>query len=347
MATRQQSEFPDYSRMAYILVIVISLLLILHWGKLLFIPLFLAFLTAIFLYPLTRFFERKHFNKILAAATSVVLFCLLLGVITYFFSSEFAQFLKALPDIKLKLDESVKEARDWISLNYHIANVGDTGLIDSSFNTLMSHAGDTLGVILKGLISLALYVFFSFYILYHRRLLENFILSFFQDPLRNKVEEIALNLRLLINGYVKGLLIEMVIFIVASFLLLMILGVKYALLMAVFAGVLNLVPYLGIYTAIIINAMITFSESSLPKAVEVAVVFVFIHVIDSNVILPRVVGSSVKMNAFVTLMAVVVGNLLWGIPGMFLFIPLTAILRVVGEKIKELRSWAILIGEES
>jgi predicted PurR-regulated permease PerM len=127
----------------------------------------------------------------------------------------------------------------------------------------------------------------------------------------------------------------------------MIFGVKYALLMAVFAGALNLVPYLGIYTAIVINATITFSESGLTRAAEVTAIFIIIHVIDSNVILPRVVGGSVKMNAFVTLVAVVAGHLLWGIPGMFLFIPLTAILRVVGEKIKELRSWAILLGEEN
>lgn len=345
--SRQESQFPDYSRTAYILVILISLLLLLYWGKMLFIPLFLAFLTAIFLYPLTRFFERKRMNKIVAAATSVVLFFLLLVIVTYFFSSEFAQFSKALPDIKLKLDETIKQARDWVSQNFHIANTANPGFIDSSLNQLMSHAGNTVAVILEGLISIALYLFFTFYILYHRRLLENFMLSFFKEPVRKKMSEITLDLRLLINGYVKGLLIEMLIFIGSSFLLLMILGLKYALLMAIFAGVLNLVPYLGIYTAIVINAMITFSEGGVTKAIEMAAVFIFIHVIDANVILPRVVGGSVKMNAFVTLIAVVAGNLLWGIPGMFLFIPLAAILRVIGEKTKELRSWAILIGEDN
>ena len=78
-----------------------------------------------------------------------------------------------------------------------------------------------------------------------------------------------------------------------------------------------------------------------------AAVFILIHIIDANIILPRIVGGSVKMNPFVTLIAVVVGHLIWGVPGMFLFIPLTAIIRVLSEKINEFRSWAILIGEET
>ena len=78
-----------------------------------------------------------------------------------------------------------------------------------------------------------------------------------------------------------------------------------------------------------------------------AAVFILIHIIDANIILPRIVGGSVKMNPFVTLIAVVIGHLIWGVPGMFLFIPLTAIIRVLSEKINEFRSWAILIGEET
>ncbi|HEY0433467.1 MAG TPA: AI-2E family transporter, partial [Chitinophagaceae bacterium] len=70
------------------------------------------------------------------------------------------------------------------------------------------------------------------------------------------------------------------------------------------------------------------------------------HIIDANIILPRIVGRSVKMNPFVTLIAVVAGNLVWGIPGMFLSIPLVGIFRVLSEKVKDLRPWAILISDQ-
>lgn len=340
-------DFPFFARVALVLIAILAVLLLLYWGRSIFIPLFLAFLTAIFLYPLTKFFEKNHFGKTAAAATSVLLFFLFIVILSYFFSAQFLQFIKSLPDLKLQLDALMKRIQAWLSENYHLSS--DTGInyVDSPLNKIVLVAGNTIPIILKSLILFALFLFFTFYILYHRKLLESFILSFFSQPHRKKMGEIAVELRSLINGYVKGLIIEMIIFIAVSLALLLILGIKYALLMAVFAGALNLIPYLGIYTATIINAVVIIAASGVKDGLEVAAVFIFVHIIDSNIILPRIVGASVKMNPFVTLIAVVAGAIIWGIPGMFLFIPLTAIIRVLGEKINEFRSWAILIGEDT
>src|SRR5437773_102832 len=346
LSFKDHSDFPFFVRAPLILIAIISSLLLLYWGRLLFIPLFLAFLTAIFLYPLTRFFEKKHFSKITSAATSVLLFFLVIGILLYFFSAQLLQFLKALPDLKLKLDALAERVQTWMWENYRINSSPEINYIHSPLS-IVSVAGNAIPIILKWLIVFALFLFFTFYILYHRRLLENFILSFFRESHRKKMGEIAFELRLVINGYVKGLMIEMLIFITSSLILLLVLGIKYALLMAVFAGVLNVIPYLGIYAATAINALVTFTATNLTEGLEVAAVFILIHIIDANIILPRIVGGSVKMNPFVTLIAVVVGHLIWGVPGMFLFIPLTAIIRVLSEKINEFRSWAILIGEET
>ena len=272
---------------------------------------------------------------------------LLIGVLLYFLSTQLLQFLKALPDLKLKLDALGERVQIWMSENYRISRDPEVNYIHSPLSKIISVAGNIIPSILKCLILFALFLFFTFYILYHRRLLENFILSFFRESHRKKIGEIAFELRSVINGYVKGLMIEMLIFIISSLILLLMLGIKYALLMAFFAGVLNVIPYLGIYAATAINALVTFTATNLTEGLEVAAVFILIHIIDANIILPRIVGGSVKMNPFVTLIAFVVGHLIWGVPGMFLFIPLTAIIRVLSERINEFRSWAILIGEET
>jgi predicted PurR-regulated permease PerM len=70
------------------------------------------------------------------------------------------------------------------------------------------------------------------------------------------------------------------------------------------------------------------------------------HFLDANVILPHVVGGKMKMNPFITILAVLIGRLVWGIPGMFLFIPLTAIIRLISEEVTGMKPWAILIGEQ-
>ena len=343
---KNHRDFSASARTTQILVWTICILLLLYWGKFLFIPLALAFLFAMFLYPLTKFLEEKHFTKFMAASASALVFFLFLCFILYFFSAQLSQFVKALPEIKTKLDTLTEDIQTWIARTYHINGQSQVSYINSAINKFFSFAGDTLSTILEGLILFTLVLFFTFYILYHRKLLKNFIFSFFKEPYKKKIQEVSLELRILINSYVKGLIIEMLILFVSSFILLFAFGIKYALLMAVFAGLLNLIPYIGIYTAIAVNTLITLATGSSTKAIEVAAIFIFMHVIDANIILPRIVGSSVKMNPFVTLIAVVAGNLLWGIPGMFLFIPLTAIFRLFSEKIKEFRSWAILIGEE-
>lgn len=133
-------------------------------------------------------------------------------------------------------------------------------------------------------------------------------------------------------NYVKGLLTEIFILIVLSSITLLILGIKYAILMAFFAGIFNIVPYIGIYTAALLNMLITIASGNGAKSLEVLLVFLIIHIIDSNLITPVIIGNRIKINPFLTLIAVIAGKLVWGIPGMFLFIPLTAIINIIIEK---------------
>jgi len=343
---KTNSDFPFLVRFALITVGTMSAILLLYWGKFLFIPLFLAFLTAIFLYPTTRFLEKKHFGKGWAASVSMLVFFLFVAIVLLFFNTQFSRFLKALPELKVKLDGLLQRIQVWAADTYHVQTDPGIGSVNSLLGKVATLAGTTVPLLLEWLVLFFLFLFFSFYILFYRERLENFILSFFKPAHKKKISEVALELRSVINGYVKGLMTEMVIVILLSFVLLLIFGIKYALVMAVFAGVLNLLPYLGIYVAATINTVLILATTSSVKGVETAAVFIFVHVIDANIIMPRIVGRSVKINPFVTLIAVVVGNLIWGIPGMFLFIPLTALLRVLGEKMREFRSWAILLGEE-
>ena len=62
--------------------------------------------------------------------------------------------------------------------------------------------------------------------------------------------------------------------------------------------------------------------------------------------LPRVVGSKVKINALVTILGVILGEHLWGIAGMFLAIPIIALLKVVFDSVETLNAWGFILGDE-
>jgi predicted PurR-regulated permease PerM len=200
--------------------------------------------------------------------------------------------------------------------------------------------------IAETLILTIFFFIFTFFILQYRRLLMHFVVELFDHEHNEKVQVVIVRIRSLINSYVVGLLIEMSVIAVLIFASLMIIGVKYALLISIMAAVLNIIPYLGIYSCMAIAMIITAATGTTGQVVAVAIVFLVTHFADANVILPHVVGGKVKMNPFITILAVLIGHLVWGIPGMFLFIPLTAILRLISEEVPGMRPWAILMGEE-
>src|SRR5205823_908388 len=96
-------------------------------------------------------------------------------------------------------------------------------------------------------------------------------------------------------------------------------GVKYALLLGVLAAVMNIIPYLGIYSAAAIASLITLSNSTPAHASGVIIILIIVHFIDANILMPRIVGRRVNMNPLVTIVTVLTGQLVWGIAGMFLF----------------------------
>jgi predicted PurR-regulated permease PerM len=158
------------------------------------------------------------------------------------------------------------------------------------------------------------------------------------------VLEVIMETKGMINAYVLGLLIEMAVVGVANCATLLILGVPYAVLLGVMSAVLNIIPYLGIYSSIVVCMLVTFANTSANLAIEVGLALFIIHLLDSNILFPRVVGGRVKMNPFISIIAVVVGQSLWGVPGMFLFIPIVGMMKLVCDRVEGLQAWGLLIG---
>jgi predicted PurR-regulated permease PerM len=319
-------------------------------AKSLLVPLFFSFLVAILLHPVVRFLEKRRFPRALAAVITLLGFMILLGGICFFFSHQVVRLSKDLPSLQEKVVEKWENIQDWISDKYHITNTQQTAYVNKSASGILNSAMNSVATTFMGIAEIVLltifFFIFTFFMLQYRRLLMKFVVELFDHEHNDKVKEIITRIRSLINSYVLGLLIEMCVVATIIFISLIIIGIKYALLISIIAGVLNIIPYLGIYTSMALALIITAATNSTGHVVAVGVVFLVTHFLDANVILPHIVGGKVKMNPFVTILVVLIGHLIWGIPGMFLFIPLTAMLRLVSEEVPGMKPWAILLGEE-
>jgi len=339
-----------YARVALILLGLALILLFMYLGKSILIPLFFAFLIAILLHPLAKSMERMRFPRAIAAIISVLVFVAFIGGLVYFFSHQVVRFSKDLPHLEQKFTSKVQGLQGWVSDTYNIDDSVQINYVAKSANGLVNTAVNSIATTFFGMVKFVVltifFLIFTFFILFHRRLLMHFLLALFHSDHSKRVRSVVLEVHSVINSYVVGLLLEMLVLGILIFTALTIAGIKYALLMAVLAGVLNIIPYIGIYTALFLSMFITLANGTGAQVLAIAVIFIVAHFIDANIILPRIVGGRVKLNPMITIIAVLIGSLLWGIPGMFLFIPLMAILRIISEEVEDLKPWSILIGEE-
>ena len=182
----------------------------------------------------------------------------------------------------------------------------------------------------------------------YKDLIKKFIVAAFNISSENKVREILSESRSVSHQYILGLLIEMVIVFALNAVGFLILGIEYALFLALVAALLNLVPYVGMLIANIFCMIMTFVFSeNIFDVIWVGVILAIVQFVDNNFLMPRIVGSKVKINALVTLLAVITGGTIWGVAGMFLSIPALGVLKVIFDRVDGLKPYGLILGVET
>jgi predicted PurR-regulated permease PerM len=142
-----------------------------------------------------------------------------------------------------------------------------------------------------------------------------------------------------------GLFFEMIIIAVLNSVSLLLLGIDYAIILGITGALVNIIPYIGGIIAIALPMMIAFvTKDSLTYSALVFAAYIFIQFVDNHYIIPKMVASRVQINALVSVIVVLIGGALWGVAGMFLSIPLTAIIKVIFDHIEPLKPWGFLLG---
>lgn len=110
-----------------------------------------------------------------------------------------------------------------------------------------------------------------------------------------------------------------------------IIGVKYAPLLGFMIGLFNLIPYIGAIVAVAIAILITFITGGWLQALIMAIVVVVLQQIDANIINPRIIGNSLEISPLLVIFSVTVGGAYFGMIGMFLAVPVAAVIKLILE----------------
>lgn len=315
-------------------------------------PLIFSCLFSILLLPFASFLEKKI--KLPRSAASMISVVMLLGAIVlllYILTSQLTSLGNDWPQFRLQMSAALQSLQSWIETRFAIDAQKQLTYVHSATDKVMSSGTAMVGTVVLSLSSILLFLVFTFiytffFLLYRKRIME-FLVSVFLEENKVIVHDVIEQVQYMIRKYIIGLLIEMAIVAAAVSIVFSILGVKYAILLGLLTGILNIIPYIGIFIALVLSTLVTFATAAVAsKALLVVITLVVVHLIDSNVLLPIVVGSKVRINALVTVLGVIIGEMLWGISGMFLSIPVVAVLKIIFDRVESMKPWGIILGDE-
>ena len=340
-----------YIRLACIIIILIGGGYLIIVGKEILLPLAFAFIISLLLLSVSNFMENKlRFSRSLAGIVSVLLLIIVISVIFYALGSQIGDLGKEWPLLKTQLTGLFDNIQQWFSATFHVNIQKQTAYINKGAQSVLNSGGSIIEQTVLSVSSMVLMMVFiiiyTLFILIYRRRWMSFVVAAFTEKNKEIIYDISENVKNIIRKYITGLFFEMAILIVVSCIVFAILGIKYVFLLGLIVGVFNLIPYVGIFSALAISTAITFATVDSTHALYVAIVIVCIHLIDSNLLMPKIVGSQIRINPLMVILGVVAGELLWGIPGMFLSIPYMAIAKVIFDRVQNLQSLGILLGDE-
>lgn len=345
-------QFPFYAKLAFLLLSLLSILTILYVGQNIIVPIVMSFLFAILLQPIANFLECKcRFSLIMAVSFTTVIFVFIAIGILFFLSWQISEIANDWDAIKNNLQIHFETIQKLVTDNFNL-NKGEQKILlqDASKNLTESGKnliGSTIVSFTDVLLNLTLIPIYTFLFLLYKNLFLTFLTKLFKPEQHKKVQDILIHVKVSVQSYIIGLLIELIIVSTLTTVGFMLIGLKYAIVLGIITGILNLIPYIGILFAGILSVIATLTASpDITLIIGVIIIVIVVQLIDNNLIVPKVVGSKVQINAFASIIGIIIGGVIAGFSGMFLAIPIIAILKVIFDRIESLAPWGYLLSDE-
>ena len=312
-----------------------------------FTTLFAPILIAGFLYyllnPLVNLLMKMGVKRLAAIA---LIFILLIGMIVLIFMSIIPNLVEQLVSLARNIPGFISNMQTWLQelannatrfplfkeldVDKYISNldVSAGSIIQQSLTGVTNGLGSVIGKITTIVLLLVTVPFILFYMLKDGEKLVPNIERLFPEKQRENIKGLLQQLNKTLSDYISGQAIECLFVGTFTFLGYLLIGVDYAFLFGVIAGLTNLIPYLGPYLGLAPALIYTFFDSP-TRALLCIVVVIIVQQIDGNVIYPNVIGKSLNIHPLTIILILLVAGNLSGILGVFLGVPVYAILRTL------------------
>jgi len=318
----------------------------LYFAKDFLIPLSIGAVLATLFLPFCKWMEIKKIPRAIAALTCLLVLLLAIAGVGTMLGWEISALTKDFATLKLKVTETVDGLQEYIFDHLGIPIEKQSQILQNeqpSVGGMVRIAANSLMKLFTDFIFVMTYVFL---LLYYRTHIKQFILKLSSPSQREEMEHVVNRAAHVSQQYLVGLAKMIVCLWIMYGIGFSLLGVKNFLFFAILCGLLEIVPYIGNITGTTLTVLVAAVQgASLPMLGGIAAVYGFVQFFQGWVLEPLILGPQVKINPLFTIIALVIGELVWGIAGIFLAIPLMAMFKIVCDHIETLKPFGFLIGE--
>ncbi|WP_128548645.1 AI-2E family transporter [Larkinella soli] len=337
-------------RINAVLAFSVLTVLVLYVGRPFLVPLAFAGILAMLLLPVSRWLESRGVGRVGATLLCILLVLLVMAAFVGIIYAQVTSFVKDWPQIQSKGEQVLRQAQGWVQQQFGLDPQEQIQKLKQQASKLSQSSGGSGGSFFSGLMGLlsglVLVTLYLFFLLWKREKYEEFILKLCAPESRPSVEHALGQITRVSARYLTGRLMSMAFLAVFYSIGLSIVGLKNAVLMSLIAVIPTLIPYVGAFIGASFPLFMALVSGSPDQLLPTAAVLMSAQIIDNNIIEPLVMGAELDLSPFFTVVAIVLGELIWGIPGMILFEPLFSILRIVCTHIPALHPYSFLLENE-
>ncbi len=346
----QVPQQPFATRLAYVLISLVIIIYGMYILQNLLVPLIFAGIFALLLLPLCQRLERWRFPRWVAITIAILLTIGVLILLFYLVYIQIMDFEEIMPQLTDKAEKYFGDIQLFIRKNFNISRTqqkleGKKYLTEFLKNN-SSILGNTLSTTTGLLGNLTLIPLYIFLLLLYRDFIKAFFYKAFKSESTHRVNIVLKKIKMVVIDYMVGLVMVIALIGVLNTVGLYLLGIEHAVFFGFLASFLVLIPYIGIAIGSLLPIVFALITKDSPLyAVGVASLFFSIQFLEGNFITPYIVGTKVSINSMAAIIALIVFGSLWGIGGLVLALPLTAITKVVFDSVEDLRPYGFLLGD--
>lgn len=336
---------------AAILLILTLVVIILIYGKPFFVPIAFAGLLSMLLLPVSKWLQRKGVNNVVSILLSMLAFVGFFALVILFISWQISDIAENASKLEQQVMEKYQQLRQFLSTEYGISAEQQKKMLEEQQKSSSGKMSSTITAVISGfggfLTNLLLVLVYIFLFMFFRGRIKGFIVRLVPENEKNNALACIHKTQQVAQEYLKGLFLMIIFLWIMYSIGFSVAGVKNAFFFAILCGLLEIVPFVGNLTGTALTLMMSLVQGGdMNVVVGILITYGLVQFIQSYLLEPLVVGSGVSINPMATIVGLVAGELLWGIPGMVLAIPLMGMIKVVFDHIPVMTPYAYLIGQE-